>query len=500
MPEPKPSALSLALTYLRTAAGWTKTRLAKTLGHKDESLLSAYERGSKPLTREMLASLVEPLGVSREAVDVLVLAHELIFPELADPAASPVQLTARERTLIDRAVMAAVSDASRQAAGRHRADLTRSQELRKAERARKKAQDLWARLKMVSPKERRNLVAVFPEFWSWALAEHVSHESERMASHSAEGALELANLGLEIARRIPGDESWRSRVTGYCWAFVANARRVANDLSGADEAFVQTWELWRAGESSETGLLAGWRLFDLEASLRRAERRFPEALALLDQARAGCGNDPLATARILLKKEFVFEQKGEIGNALETLKEATPYVEASGDTRLLFALRFNMADDLFHLERYSEAEALLPAVRHLAIEQTDELNLIRVSWLTARIAAGQGNAAEALAGLETVRGAFAQRRLPYDAALVSLDLAVLWLKIGHSSQVKELTVAMSWIFQEKGIDREALAALKLFTDAVQQETVTIDLTQHVIGEIGRVRRSAPPLPRGRDRG
>jgi hypothetical protein len=57
--------------------------------------------------------------------------------------------------------------------------------------------------------------------------------------------LELAELALSIAERVPGEESWRSRLKGYCWAHIANARRVANDLSGADEALTRAWELWR---------------------------------------------------------------------------------------------------------------------------------------------------------------------------------------------------------------------------------------------------------------
>lgn len=495
----EPSAFSLALIYLRTAAGWKKARLAQALGHKDESLLSSYERGARRLSHEMLVSLVAPLGVSREMVDVLLLTHELVFPEPADEAASPVRLSARERSLIDRAVTAAALDVARQTARKLRADLTRSQELRKAERARRKAQDLWARLKPASPRERRKLVAAFPEFWSWALAEHVSHESIAMAAHSAEGALELASLSLEIARRIPGEESWRSRVMGYCWAFIANARRVANDHSGADEAFAQAWDLWQAGASSEPWLLAGWRLLHLEASLRRDERQFPEALELLDQARATCGGDLLATGRILLDKEFVFEQSGDLQHALSVLAEAAPFVESSGDARMLFALRFKAINHLYYLERFEEAGTLLPEVRELAVRQANEMDLIRVSWLTARIAAGQGRTEDAVAGLEAVRGDFTSRQLPYDAALVSLDLAMLWLKTGHSAQVKKLTVAMRWVFQEKGIEREALAALKLFADAVQQETITVDLTQHVIEEIARARRPAPSLPQGRGR-
>ncbi len=66
---------------------------------------------------------------------------------------------------------------------------------------------------------------------------------------------------------------------GYCWAHIANARWVGNDHSGADEAFARAWDLWRAGSAqSDPDLLAEWRLLDLEASLRRAERRFPESL------------------------------------------------------------------------------------------------------------------------------------------------------------------------------------------------------------------------------
>ena len=360
------------------------------------------------------------------------------------------------------------------------------------EDSRREAEWIWTALERFPIQRRAKLIKMTVDAGgSWALAERFVHESERMAAHHIGDTLELAALGLEIASRVPGEEGWRSRVMGYCWAFVANARRVANDFAGADEAFAKAWELWRAGRSSGPQWLAEWRLLDLEASLRRAQRRFTEALELLDQARSACRSDPLSTALILLKKESVFEQEGEIGKALETLREAAPLVEAAGDPLLLFALRFNMAADLCHLERYSEAEALLPQVRQLATKQANELNLIRVDWLGARADAGLGRFEEAMAGLETVREAFTQRRLPYDAALVSLDLAVLWLKAGRTAQVKELTGALRWVFQEKGIEREALASLKLFCDAARQESATVELTRRVISEVEKARRSAP---------
>ena len=489
MAEQAHSPLALALTYIRTASGWTKTRLALALGFADESLISAYERGAKPLTREKLDSLVEPLGHSPEAVDVLLFAHGLIFPEPHAGPTSTIRISLEEGHRIDRVAMAA----GRIAAEEIRRELRRRQNLERREAERQEAQKLWARFKTAVLKDQRDLVLAFPEFWNWALAERVSHESERSAAHKVEEALELANLALSIAERVPGEPSWRHRVEGYCWAYIANARRVANDLSGADKAFARAWDLWRAGSESDPELLAEWRLFDLEASLRRAEGRFPEALGLLDCARSACGGDPHANGRILLKREHIFERMGDIQNALAALADAAPFVEATGDPRQLFALRFNMLDDLCHLERYEEAAKLLPQVRELAVEQGNELDLVRLVWLESKMAAGLGREEVAIAGLEQVGRDFMDRELPYDAALSSLDLSVLLLKAGRTAEVQELVVALGWIFRAKGIGREALVALKLFCDAAAQEAATVELARQVIAEIEQARRSSPSL-------
>ena len=53
MPEQTPTPLGLALTWLRSAAALTQTRLAQALGLPKESI-SQYERGTKSLTREKL--------------------------------------------------------------------------------------------------------------------------------------------------------------------------------------------------------------------------------------------------------------------------------------------------------------------------------------------------------------------------------------------------------------------------------------------------------------
>ena len=187
---------------------------------------------------------------------------------------------------------------------------------------------------------------------------------------------------------------------------------------------------------------------------------------------------------------------GDFEGALATLSEAAPFVEASGDPHLLFAYRFNRTDELSHLERWEEAAKLLPVVTEMAAAQGNALDLIRLAWLQAKVAAGQGRTDEATAKLEKVSGDFTDRQLPYEAALSSLDLALLWLKAGRNAEVALLAVGMRWIFKAKGIEREALAALRLFCDAAERQEATVELAQRVIADLEKAKRSAPPQAHG----
>jgi transcriptional regulator with XRE-family HTH domain len=353
------------------------------------------------------------------------------------------------------------------------------------EEALREAEEVCAALLPLPAAERRRLLGLtLRASRSWAVAAELAHASERAAADHVEEAQELAELALFVARRVPG-EARRARTEGYCTGFLANVRRVATEFDQASEVFIRSWKLWREGEPAASLPLAEWRLLDLEASLLREQHRFPEALERLAQALGLCGGESLASGRILLKRERVFYQLGDFAAALATLAQARPFVEASGDPHLLFALRFNTASDLCSLERFAEAAAVLPAVREMAIGQDRQIELIRLRWLSSKVAAGQGRMEEAMAGLEQVVQEFTVLELAYEAALAGLDLAVLYLRAGRTAEVKALAVAMGWIFEAKGITREALAALTLFYEAARQETATVALVQQVIAEVER---------------
>ncbi|MFL6234167.1 MAG: helix-turn-helix domain-containing protein [Thermoanaerobaculia bacterium] len=474
-----PSPEALALLYMRSERGWTQRKLADRLGLTDHTQISSYERGGKPLHRERLVSVAAVLGYPPEAVDALLRFNRWLQPSAPAEPASPVALTPGERRSLDRTVLAATEAFLEEI----RKELIRKKRERKADAARRKARDLWLRLKAAPRQDQRDLVTVMPALQDWALAVHVCEASVRAAAHRPEDALYLADLAVLIAARSPGPQGWRSRLEGYCWAHLANARRVASDFSRADKAFVQAWKLWRAGASSDSNLLPEWRLLDLEASLRRDERRFQEALELLDRAIATNRINKPAAAQILLNKEFIFDQIGDLQGALTALLQAAPLVEASGNNRLLFALRFKIANNLCQLGRCGQASKQLPQVRELAEQLGNELDLIRVLWLEARLAAKQGETAEAITNLEQVRRDFTARGVPYDAALASLELAVLYLQEERLLEVQKLARTLTWIFQAHGIAREALASLTLFSDAALRKTVTVELVQRIIADL-----------------
>lgn len=492
-----PSPEALTLLYLRSRRGWTQRKLVNRLGWADRSVISNYERGGRPLHHEQLISMARALEYPPVVVDALLEINRWLSSLEPREPSSPVDPTPGELNAIHQSSLAATTVFL----GEVRRGLTRKKRERNADAARRKAQEAWLRLKAAPRQDQRDLVTVMPAFQIWALAVHVCEASVRAAAHRPEEALHLADLAVLIATQSTGEESWRTRVEGFCWAHLANARRVANDFAGADKAFARAWKLWEAGADSAPDLLPEWRMLDLEASLRRAERRFPEALKLLDRAKeaVGKGGSPLAIARILLKKEHVFDQMGETQSALATLVEAKPFVEASGDPRFLFALLFNTVDNLCQLKQYEQATGQLAQVREAALQQGNDLDLVRVVWLESRIKAGQGQIGEAIASLEKVRQNFTARELPYDAALASLDLAVLWLEADRTAEVRNLARTMAWIFQAQGISREALAALVLFRDAAQRETATVELVQQVISEVKTAKRSAP-LPFNGQRG
>jgi hypothetical protein len=128
----------------------------------------------------------------------------------------------------------------------------------------------------------------------------------------------------------------------------------------------------------------------------------------------------------------------------------------------------------------------------LTIRLGYQLDLVRLRWVEGRLAGARGRTAEALAAFEQVRGEFTTRGIAYDAALVTLELAVLLLEEGRTAEVQALVPELAWIFESQGVARELLATLQLFAEAVEREVITVALAQRFLADLRRRPAAEPP--------
>ena len=473
MKNKMPPIMNQSLSALRLALGWSQQELAQASGIP-ANLVSDYERGRKTLSRQRLEQFAAAMGLQPSSVDTSVAFVKTIraswqTPGSDDPEDWRIEVLAAE-------------------AGRLSTDYTRAmfrlhRNGARALKDRQKAEELWERLKTKKTADRRFLVKEAFEFRNWALCERVCEESVKAAADNADRAVELADLALLIADLAPGDEAWRSRLQGYAWAHVGNARRVRGDLPGANEAFKTSRTKWTLGASDDLGILEEACVLGLEASLRQSQRRFPEALELLDQALSADRGQ--LKKHLLISKAKVFEELGEFAKAIDVLRQAMALIESDTEIRLRFALRLNLGVNLYFLGQYGEAEVLLPELRSMATQLGNSLDLVRLRWLEGRILAGLGKRTEAINVLSRVRAEFASQSIAFDAALASLEVTALYLEEGRTADVKILARQMAPIFQAQGVHREVLAALKLFREAAERETVTVDLARRLVRYLQR---------------
>ncbi|HZF07485.1 MAG TPA: hypothetical protein VFE33_01720 [Thermoanaerobaculia bacterium] len=118
---------------------------------------------------------------------------------------------------------------------------------------------------------------------------HLCEASFVAGRQAAPEAIKIAQCALSMAGLMKEPDR-RTQAEAYCWGFLANARRAVGDLDGAEAAFAEAWRRWQPVQPANLEPLPEWRLHNLEASLRRDQRRFSDALDCLDKATA-CADD-----------------------------------------------------------------------------------------------------------------------------------------------------------------------------------------------------------------
>jgi tetratricopeptide (TPR) repeat protein len=299
------------------------------------------------------------------------------------------------------------------------------------------------------------------------LCESLVKRSQACRHHDPEQMVLLAERAAAIAMDLDplvyGPEL-TADLRARCFAELGNAHRVSDDLEAAERA------LRRASEESARGtqdplLLA--RIMDLTASLRGSQRRFDEALELLDAVYRlyESHGDRHNAGRALISKGLYTGYGNDPDGAVRLLSSGLSMIHPVSDPKLVISAVHNLIGFLADGGRFREAQRLLQRARQAYYAEGDRLNLIKLRWLEGRIAAGLGQLRRSEKFLLQARQELEATGLHYHTALASLDLAAVWLNQGKTAETRVLVGELVTTFQARRIAREALAALVLLKEA-----------------------------------
>jgi tetratricopeptide (TPR) repeat protein len=356
---------------------------------------------------------------------------------------------------------------------------------------RSEAPHLLAELLALPAPQRQTLARQGRRFQTLAVCELLIDACFEAGFRDAGEAVELADLALVVTRQLDAAYYGPSVVQDLqarAWAYLGNARRIAFDLAGAEEALLQAERLAEGGSADP---LEEARILDLRASLLGDQGRFEQAAELLDIVIDIYDDlhEPHRKGRAMISQGVFLGQAGGPEDAIRQLRKGLALVEWEREPRLVLMARHNLAWFLNDSGRSEEALQQLERFLHTYGEFPDAWTELRLAWLSGRIAARLDYLADAERTLVEVRQGFLAEGHGYDASLVTLDLAQLYLRQGRGAEVRELAAGMIAVFLSQDVHRQAAAALAVFQRAAELDEATPLLLEEIGTYLRRARRN-----------
>lgn len=335
------------------------------------------------------------------------------------------------------------------------------------------------------------LVANSRRFRTYGLAEALCAAAFGSGFRDPRRAIEQARVALEISDRLPASrygERLVNDLRARSWGTLGNAQRIGSRLPAAEKSIGRGLELAErgTGDPSERA-----RLLSFLASLRTAQRRFDEALAVEDRVLRLYRElgDRHMIGRTEAHKAFVLRCMGEPEKAIELSESALQHLDPKRNARDVLSARQGLAHSLLRLGRAQEAAGQMASLRREAEALGNELDMLRCDWLEGKILHRQGRLARAETRLREVRDRFIRLEIAYDAALATLDLAAAVFDLGRVREVGRLLGEAIPLFRALGIHREAIAALAFLKQASELEQLTAGLIEATARFVEEARRN-----------
>jgi tetratricopeptide (TPR) repeat protein len=258
------------------------------------------------------------------------------------------------------------------------------------------------------------------------------------------------------------------------WGQWGSALRVCDRPRDAEEALTTAREYRERGTGDP--VLRAWML-ERVSSLLVFQGHFKAAIEMYEEA--GQVYEELGEsdrlAGIMIYKAVALIYSGEAERAVRILNQAIPLIDYEEDPHLLLAACHNLIWCYVDLDRPDQALMLYNEARELYHEFDDPLILLRATWQEGRLLRDLGHLRAAETALLSSRKGFLEKKLAHEVALVSLDLAAVYVKLGLVEEVKRTVLTTVPIFHALRVKLETLAALLQLQQVADQEQQALEL-------------------------
>jgi tetratricopeptide (TPR) repeat protein len=308
----------------------------------------------------------------------------------------------------------------------------------------------------------------------WTLCERLVESCRALRYSDPEAMVLTAMLAVVIAERLSPGSSGPAALAdfqAYALAELGNSQRIVDDFANAEASLSAAVD--HAGRGTNNPRLLA-HLMDLTASLYTDQRRYDEALRLRDAVYAiyTKEGDPHLLGGALISKGFSLINALRAEEGIPFLTQGLSMIDSKRDPKLAMTGVFNLIWSLVECGQAAQAESLFGYSQEFFAAHIERTDAIKCVWLEGRIAAALGEEERAERRLREALASYEEIQLPGYVAMVSIDLAVLWLRSGRNAEIASLIEETIATFRALGLHREVIGTLLVIHKAIKKSQVT----------------------------
>jgi len=308
----------------------------------------------------------------------------------------------------------------------------------------------------------------------WTCCEWLIERCRVLRHIDPESMVLTATLAVALTERLSPGSSGTAALAdlqAYALAELGNSQRIVDDVAVSEATLASAVD--RAGRGTGDVRLLAY-LMDLTASLYTDVRRYDEALQLRDAVYAIYAKvgDRHLVGKALISKGFTLINALRAEEGIPFLTQGLTMIDAARDPRLVMTGVLNLIWSLVECGKAAQARSLFRLSQAFFSAQIERIDAIKCVWLEGRIAAALGEEEPAEQRFREALASYEEVRLPGYVAMVSIDLAILWLRAGRTAEIAPLIEETIAAFRSFGIQRDVIGTLLVVHEALKKSQLT----------------------------